>query len=204
MYFDEYAKKWDTEFRIDRAKKIANKIKEKIEIDINMNVMEFGCGTGLVSFELFDNFKTLTLIDSSKNMLEIAELKIKEYKTANIKTRYIDIMNEDIEEKYDLIYTSMALHHIKDIDLVISKLSKLLTNEGKLCIIDLDEEDGSFHHNFPNFDGHNGFNQKELQSVLEKNNFKEIESEIFFYEKREINNEEKEFSLFIMVGKKNI
>lgn len=41
MYFDEYAKKWDTEFRIDRAKKIANKIKEKIEIDINMNVMEF-------------------------------------------------------------------------------------------------------------------------------------------------------------------
>ena len=70
--------------------------------------------------------------------------------------------------------------------------------------LDLDEEDGSFHHNFPDFDGHNGFNQKKLKAVLEKNNFKEVESETFFYEKREINNIEKEFSLFIMVGKKNI
>ena len=54
MSFDNYAKTWDTEKRINRAKIISNEISNSIDIHKNYSAMEFGCGTGLVSFNLYD------------------------------------------------------------------------------------------------------------------------------------------------------
>ncbi len=41
----------------------------------NCRAMEFGCGTGFISFNLIDSFKSITLIDSSKNMIDILSNK---------------------------------------------------------------------------------------------------------------------------------
>ena len=79
MSFDDYAKTWDTDKRINRAKKVANEIRNSIDSEINYSAMEFGCGTGLVSFNLYDKFKKITLIDSSKGMIDILNSKINKY-----------------------------------------------------------------------------------------------------------------------------
>jgi len=66
MNFDDYAKTWDTDEKIDRAKIIENEISNSMGINETNSAMEFGCGTGLVSFNLYDKFKSIALVDSSK------------------------------------------------------------------------------------------------------------------------------------------
>lgn len=203
LNFDNYAKKWDTDKRINRAKIIANEISKSIKIDEDYSAMEFGCGTGLVSFNLYNKLKKITLIDSSKGMIDILNSKINEYKVNNMITKHIDIFNENaVDEKFDIIYNSMVLHHIHNTEAIINKFYELLNFGGYLCIVDLDEEDGRFHNNHPDFDGHNGFNQEKLKSTLISAGFNDIETKTFFYDKRMIDGESIEYSLFLSKARK--
>ena len=203
MSFDDYAKTWDTDKRINRAKKVANEIRNSIDSEINYSAMEFGCGTGLVSFNLYDKFKKITLIDSSNGMMEILNSKINESKVNNMVTNCVDILEEDsIDMKFDVIYNSMVLHHINDTEAIIKKFHELLNKDGYLCIVDLDEEDGSFHKKYPDFDGHNGFNQEKLKSILLKVGFNDIESNTFYYDEKIIEGQKINYSLFLMKARK--
>lgn len=85
---------------------------------------------------------------------------------------------------------------------IIKNFYELLNNHGYLCIVDLDEEDGSFHKNYPDFDGHNGFNQEELKKVLIGAGFRDIESNTFFYDEKIIEGQKINYSLFLMKARK--
>jgi hypothetical protein len=58
----------------------------------------------------------------------------------------------------------MALHHITDLEPVLARFAALLAPGGHLCIVDLDQEDGSFHGE--GFAGHHGFRRPELADQL--------------------------------------
>lgn len=146
MNFNVEAINWDTPKRTARAKEVAKKISKAIDIKKSYKGMEFGCGTGLVSFNLCDCFESLTLIDMSEGMIEMANSKIKQFGIENMKAVRLDITNgERIDERYDVIYTSMVLHHIVDTEKILNNLFELLNENGCICIVDIDEEDGSFH-----------------------------------------------------------
>ncbi|EKQ51491.1 MULTISPECIES: class I SAM-dependent methyltransferase [unclassified Clostridium] len=203
MSFDEYAKNWDTEKRIKRAKVVAEEIIKSISDNENKSAMEFGCGTGLVSFNIYDKFNKVTLIDSSQGMIDILNSKINTYKIDNMVGQHLDIVNGDeLNEKFDVIYNSMVLHHIHDIKLITNKFYNLLNEGGYLCIVDLNEEDGSFHKEYPDFDGHNGFNQEKLKRILASSGFYHIESKTFYQDEKIIDNEKINYSLFIMVARR--
>ena len=203
MSFDEYAKTWDTEQRINRAKIIANEIWNSIATNKNSTAMEFGCGTGLVSFNLHDKFETITLIDSSKGMIDILNDKIRKYEINNMTANQIDLLDTDsLDMKFDVIYNSMVLHHIKDTLGIVNKFYQLLNKDGYLCIVDIDEEDGSFHKDFPGFDGHNGFNQDELKNMLTSAGFCDVESNTFYHDEKIVEDEKINYSLFIITARK--
>ncbi|ETI97577.1 MAG: Methyltransferase type 12, partial [Leuconostoc sp. DORA_2] len=144
MDFDIQSITWDDERRKNRAKLIAQEISKSIHIEKQYTALEFGCGTGLISFCLNDKFEMITLVDTSKGMVDVLNSKINEFEIDNMKAYQIDINESNIlpENSYDVIYTSMALHHIIDTETTIKNLYKLLKSDGYLCIIDLDEEDG--------------------------------------------------------------
>ena len=203
MSFDNYAKTWDTEERINRAKIVANEISKSIDINKNYSAMEFGCGTGLVSFNLYDRFKSITLVDSSKGMIDILESKINNYNMNNMFPYQLDISKDNsIDMKFDVIYNSMVLHHINDTEGIIKTFYKLLNKGGHLCIVDLDKEDGSFHKNYSDYDGHNGFSQEDLKNLLVNAGFKDVESNTFFYGEKNIEDETINYSLFLMKARK--
>ena len=106
------------------------------------------------------------------------------------------------EKSYDVIYTSMALHHIVDTETTIKNLHKLLKKDGYLCIIDLDEEDGSFHKEEKDFNGHNGFNQNDLKNALLETGFKKVETNTFYEDEKVVEEMKVKYSLFLMVGRK--
>lgn len=203
MNFDSYAKTWDTEKRINRAKIVANEISNSIAINKNYSAMEFGCGTGLVSFNLHDKFKSIALVDSSKGMIDILNSKIDKYNVNNMFPYNLDISEKNsLDMKFDIVYNSMVLHHILDTEAIIKNFYKLLNKDGYLCIVDLNEEDGSFHKEFPDFRGHNGFNQHDLKNTLINAGFKNVESHTFFNDKKVIEDQKFDYSLFLMKAQK--
>ncbi|MGE5473898.1 MAG: class I SAM-dependent DNA methyltransferase [Ignavibacteriales bacterium] len=203
MNFNDVAEGWDTEKRISRARIIANEIFKSIKAEKVHCALDFGCGTGLISFNLCDKFDQITLVDTSKGMIDKLNTKIHDSKIQNMQAFNLDINNEfELLGKYDVIYTSMALHHIKDVKKSIEILYGLLNNDGYLCVVDLVEDDGSFHKLEKDFDGHNGFNTGEMSKVLEEVGFKNIDIYVFYEDTKDIGGLVIKYSLFIMIGKK--
>lgn len=205
MDFNIKANNWDTERRIKRSKIIANKIMESIQIKENCHALEFGCGTGLVSFNLIDKFKYITLIDTSEGMIKVLNSKIENYKVKNMTALQVDI-NDNLEirkKKIDVIYTSMALHHIIDVKTTLKNLYEMLVYTGNLCVVELLEDDGSFHKSEKNFNGHNGFNQNSLKKMFETVGFKNVQTKIFYNDVKIVDGSEVKYSLFIMTGEKS-
>lgn len=204
MNFDIQSTTWDDERRKKRAKLIAEEISKSIQIEKQYTALEFGCGTGLISFCLNDKFEMITLVDTSKAMIDVLNSKIEAFQIDNMRAYQIDINENNIllENSYDVIYTSMALHHIIDIETTIKNLYRLLKKDGYLCIIDLDEEDGSFHKEEKDFNGHNGFNQNDLKNVLLQTGFKAVEANTFYEGKKVVEEMKVKYSLFLMIGEK--
>jgi len=202
--FDEFAQTWDTSRRILRAKEIADEISKTLSLEIEdttkYTAMEFGCGTGLVSFNLHNHFNKIYLLDSSKEMIKVLESKIEKYEVNNMFSYHSD--EKLIDEKVDIIYTSMVLHHIQDIKETVCKFYEILNEDGFLIIIDLNKEDGSFHKNEKNFNGHNGFDQDLFKTILEEAGFRDINVHTFYNNVKVIDDEEIDYSLFLLKGKK--
>jgi ubiquinone/menaquinone biosynthesis C-methylase UbiE len=203
LSFDEYARTWDVDQRIRRAKIIADHIVYSLDMKQNQTAMEFGCGTGLISFNLYDRFSHITMIDNSEGMIEILTDKINKFQISNMEAKRLDLLEDrSFHQNFDVIYHSMVLHHIKNTSIILQRFYELLNEDGYLCIVDLDEEDGSFHKEYPDFDGHNGFNQENLRELLRQEGFQEISSETFYHDQKIIDGKAVNYSLFIMIARK--
>ena len=75
--FDSKAKDWDAvPGRAERANAVAAAIREQVSLSKTMTALEYGCGTGLLSFALQAELGPITLADSSTGMLEVLREKI--------------------------------------------------------------------------------------------------------------------------------
>ena len=204
MNFNQKAAIWDSIDRIQRAKKIADDISNTIPLKNNYLAMEFGCGTGLISFNLMKQLMHITLTDTSEGMIDVLHQKIRANHATNMDAVLGDIIAhpELIPQKHDLIYTSMVLHHIIDTKSTLQTLHSMMNDGGYICIVDLVEEDGSFHKSESDFNGHNGFNQIELGQQLADVGFHDVSSHVFYYDIKRMEHGDVDYSLFIMVGKK--
>lgn len=203
MDFNVEAANWDNERRIKRAKIIAEEIRNTVKTECHHNALEFGCGTGLISFNLYDSFNNITLVDTSSGMIDVVNEKIQNIRVKNMSALQIDISKDlSLLGKFDVIYTSMVLHHIKDTKTTLKSLYSLLNTGGLLCIIDLTEDDGTFHKMDKNFDGHNGFNQDSLIKLLTEVGFNEAASDVFYTGENIIDGKNYEYSLFLMTARK--
>jgi len=203
-HFDKQAKDWDKNpMKVERAKIFANEITDFINPNPSDNALEFGCGTGLLSYQLKDSFETITLADNSKGMIQVLEEKVKSLQLKNFKPLLVDLLKENLDiRKFNVIYSLMTLHHILDLKKVAQIFHTLLKPDGYLCIADLVKEDGSFHINHPDFDGHNGFDKKELSEILISNGFKIEYYNISYVIEKELENEIRKYPLFLMICKK--
>lgn len=204
MNFDEQAKVWDNDpKKIERAKTVAREIIGFIHPDQKLDALEFGCGTGLLSFELKDAFKRITLTDNSEGMIKVLHEKIQAAGVKNFNPLLIDISKEDIKiSKIDVVYTLMTLHHMPDITKTLKTFNSILKKDGYLCIADLVKEDGSFHAHGHDSNEHDGFDRKELTGILLQNNFSvEYYNECYVIE-RKVDDIIKKYPLFLMICRK--
>lgn len=73
--FEQIASKYDTAQRIALAQLVAKRVREEMQ-GSPQSLIDYGSGTGLVSLELADLAESVLLVDSSRQMLEVAAAKI--------------------------------------------------------------------------------------------------------------------------------
>jgi len=159
MRFDLEALNWDEKpRRVELAKAVSEYVKKDV---IDKSVLDFGCGTGLVSLNFCGLAKDILGVDLSDKMVEIYNQKAKKI-DCNAKAISEDVNNVNI--KFDVIVANMVFHHIKDIQEMLKILSEKLNPNGKLFISDLYLEDGTFHDKGNDDVSHFGFEKKSFES----------------------------------------
>ena len=201
--FDSRAQDWDkNQMHVKRSEAIATALLDRLLITDKMTALEYGAGTGLLSFLLKDRLAEITFMDNSQEMIKVIQSKIAESDNKKMKALWIDLEKEDFQGQFDIIYNQMVLHHVGNIDLILSKFHALIKPGGYLAIADLYKEDGSFHGKA--FTGHKGFDIDLLVQKLEKQDFKNIVFKPCYSiqrenEKGEIN----DYPIFLLTANKN-
>jgi len=202
--FDQKAQTWDENpVHVERSHAIAEAIKQQIPLTPEMTAFEYGCGTGLLSFELQPNLGTITMADSSDGMLEVLKEKIGNSHITNLHPKKLDLTvdNDLPDEEYDLVFTQMTLHHIPDTTAILTSFYNLLNSGGYLCIADLDKEDGSFHgKDVTNV--HRGFDRTILSEIMLKAGFSDISFTTAYHMEKETNGSKNTFPIFLAVARK--
>jgi tRNA (cmo5U34)-methyltransferase len=145
--FDRVAAEWDSNpGRVALAKAVADAIRTAVPLRPDMNAMDFGAGTGLVTLGLLPYVDRLTAVDASGEMLRVLDEKLKALKVGNVHTMLCEIgMTPLPVAEFDLIVSSMVLHHIPDVPETLHRLRPCLRSGGWIALADLDSEDGTFH-----------------------------------------------------------
>jgi ubiquinone/menaquinone biosynthesis C-methylase UbiE len=199
--FDQKAQDWDkNKMHLERTISVAGQLQKMVAFKPGMKAMEFGAGTGLLSFQLKNLLSEITLMDSSLEMLKMAEDKMDSADHSKIKTLFLDLEREDYHgDLFDIVYSQMVLHHVRDTAAIIKKFFHLLNKDGILAIADLYPEDGSFHDG--NMDVHKGFDAEELLAILFQQGFRDIQFEPCFVIRKEDSPDKiKEYPVFLMTA----
>jgi ubiquinone/menaquinone biosynthesis C-methylase UbiE len=202
--FNTAAAQWDANLgRVKLANEVADAIIREIAPARSMDVLDFGCGTGLVTLRLQPFVRTIIGVDSSQGMLGVLEGKIRTQGLKNIKTRFVDFdKGELIEGRFHLLVSSMTLHHVPDPAGLFKQWHELLLPGGLLCFADLDAEDGSFHgDNTGVF--HLGFDRDHLKRLILATGFLDIRDTTAATMMREVQGKgEKAFPVFLIAARK--
>lgn len=200
MNFDDKAKTWDADLiKQERSLAVAAAMRQRIPLGHGWHALEYGCGTGLLSFALLSDFAQITLADNSPGMLAVLDEKIAAAGSSHLHSIALDLSTDALPSaRYDLIYTLLTLHHVADIDQLLRAFHGLLRPGGWLAIADLDAEDGSFHG--PGFVGHNGFDRPILRTQLTNAGFRQVDFSTCYVMKKRSDQGMREYPLFLAVA----
>jgi ubiquinone/menaquinone biosynthesis C-methylase UbiE len=199
--FDQKARDWDkNKMHLERTMAVAGQLSKLIPDKPGIKALEFGAGTGLLSFYLKDRFSEITLMDNSLEMLKMAEQKMEADDHSKFKTLFLNLEKDGYSgDPFDIIYSQMVLHHIRDINAIFRKFYHLLTPGGLLAIADLYPEDGSFHDSDMNV--HRGFDPEKLTAILLQQGFRDIQIDPCFIIRKEVSEDKiREYPVFLMTA----
>ncbi|KAG6819803.1 hypothetical protein H0H93_008498 [Arthromyces matolae] len=152
-HFDSVAHEFDNfPHAIERAKRSAAKMREVVDFDPDSTiVMEYACGTGLVSRELAPYAKRIVGIDISQGVVDQFNLRVHNQgiDREEMEAFCIELKGQEGElndEKFDVIVCTSAYHHFPDIDAVTRMLTFFLKQGGSLIVVDLMKNTGTHSH----------------------------------------------------------
>ena len=107
-------------FKLDRKTKLPLK---------NLEILDIGCGGGLISEPMARLGGNVTGIDAAEKNIKIASLHSKE---SNLKIRYLENSPEQLKEKekFDIILNLEIVEHVENLDLYLQSCYDLLKRNG--------------------------------------------------------------------------
>jgi 2-polyprenyl-3-methyl-5-hydroxy-6-metoxy-1,4-benzoquinol methylase len=168
---------------------------------IDDNVLDYACGTGIITIELSGSVKRILAIDISDQMIEKAKGKAIERNIQNVDYQITNIFDSRLKlSSFSVILAFNILHFFKDQSSVLVRINQLLTHDGLLI-----SETGCFKermslivllermlsklnlHPFVKV-----MTCNELENLIRKNHFEILETKVLF---------EKPVSYFVVAKK---
>jgi len=173
--FDEAAAQWDNNpGRVELARAVGEAIGRAVPFQPGWRALDFGAGTGLVTLNIQPRVASIVAVDVSSGMLEVLEKKFAAAGIDNVQSRLWDLESRPYPETgFDLVISSMTLHHLPDVPLIFKRLAAVLKPGGWLAVADLDSEDGSFHRDVKDV-YHKGFARDDIRRWLQDAGFVNI------------------------------
>lgn len=130
--WDHYAEEWDSnEDVVSYSKKAYSTLCEIVTLE-GLNILDFGCGTGLLTERMSPAANRILAIDSSERMISV----LKNKQLDNVDTLAIDLSKATIEAnellhfEFDLVVTSSVCAFLSDYEGALGLLKTLLKPNG--------------------------------------------------------------------------
>jgi ubiquinone/menaquinone biosynthesis C-methylase UbiE len=194
--FDDEAATWDDDPGHEKRQvAVAQAIEEAVNLSPRMSAVDVGGGTGRLSILLADRVGSVVVTDPSAGMVQVARERIEEAGLSDrLRAVQADLTTDRLDGVYDVVWSSMALHHVQDLDGLLHSVARLLVDGGRLAIADLDEDaDGAFHADKVDFDGHHRFDRQRLADQLVRAGFDDVS----FADATTIPKGDREFGVFL-------
>ena len=111
---------------------------EELAEDKSKKILEVGCGCGTEALWLAMHGYSVTAVDVSEELLEVARSRkiiLEQYLGRDLPCQFISQSLLDITiNKYDVIWMEQTFHHLEPRDDVLIKLGELLHHGGRLVI----------------------------------------------------------------------
>lgn len=204
-FFEEAAATWDDDpAKVERARNTAQLLRVQLPLKPTDRVLEIGGGTGLLSVDLADTVGSVVISDPAAAMVAQATANIERAGLGDrLSAVRLDLTaGEAPQEKYDGIWSQLALHHVHDVDLLLRRAHDLLTPGGWLAVVELDADpEGAFHAHHDDFAGHHGFDRDRFAEQLAVAGFDDVETVDAGSVERELDaSERRSFTMFLAVG----
>ena len=140
-WFKDWANEYDNTLgKIKRHHQLLNLVVKLSNVKKDQKVLDVGCGTGLLSLKFLEKADCyITGVDSSPEMLSIFGEKIKKLALSRrVVYKLEDAKSIDFKENsFDIIASTMTLHHLKNKYPTIKKMRKILKPEGRFILGDV-------------------------------------------------------------------
>lgn len=169
--WDNYAEMWDS-VASDYADNAFSELKKAIHLK-GLRILDFGCGTGLLSERMAPFAKEIVALDNSVKMTEILKNKNLPDTTVVCDILTTDLISEQpaLQNQFDLIVASSVCSFLPNYSETVELLYTLLKPEGLFIQWDwLTVEPGSKE----------SFSKEEVQTVLHQIGFTEIKVSVPF------------------------
>ena len=168
--FNHKAETFDSPKNIFLANLVCQAVEKQIDLLSDKEILDFGGGTGLLTLPLAKQAKSVTLVDISEKMLEQARLKAEQQDIKNIQFLEQDLLENPLEQEFDLIVVCRVLHHMPDLDAALSLFYQHLKEDGQLLLADFTKTEANHH----------GFDLAELEKQLIEHGFSSVYNQILY------------------------
>ncbi|KAF2688280.1 S-adenosyl-L-methionine-dependent methyltransferase [Lentithecium fluviatile CBS 122367] len=184
----------------------------------NLDVLEIGCGTGLLSFQLAPHIRSLVGVDTSTGMLDAFNQKIAALPdTTPANLAAVNVLVQDADDvhiqgaaaalatrrgesghdlpyRFDLIVSHLTLHHIPSLPSIIETMYKCLRPGGWIALTDYEDfgAEAIRFHPVDKREGveRHGVKKAEIEEVVDGVGFNEVRVERAWVMRKEVDAEE--------------